>query len=84
MPNLGREGQLQIASFHPCDLSAGTQPEDIENCTTRSHPPTLHLLREASVERALASVPDPDEIYRRNILTMRRLGREGWRKLWID
>jgi len=79
--DLGLEGELQIASFHPQYRFAGTQPEDIENHTNRSPYPTLHLLREASIERALASVPDPDEIYRRNILTMRRLGHEGWRKL---
>ena len=80
--DLGLEGELQIASFHPGYRFAGTQPEDIENYTNRSPYPTLHLLREASIERALAEVPDPDEIYRRNIRTMRRLGHEGWRKLW--
>ena len=82
--DLGLEGDLQIASFHPGYRFAGTQPGDIENCTNRSPYPTLHLLREASIERALAGVTDPDEIYRRNILTMRRLGHEGWRKLWSD
>ena len=82
--DLGLEGELQIASFHPQYRFAGTQPEDIENYTNRSPYPTLHLLREASIERALASVADPDEIYRRNILTMRRLGHEGWRKLRSD
>ena len=82
--DLGLEGELQIASFHPQYRFAGTQPEDIENYTNRSPYPTLHMLREASIERALASVPDPDEIYRRNILTLRMLGHEGWRKLWSD
>jgi hypothetical protein len=82
--DLGLEGELQIASFHPQYRFAGTQPEDIENYTNRSPYPTLHLLREASIERALTSVPDPEEIYRRNILTMGTLGHEGWRKLWND
>jgi uncharacterized protein len=82
--DLGLEGELQIASFHPQYRFAGTQPEDIENCTNRSPYPTLHVLREASIERALASAPDPDEIYRRNILTLRRLGHAGWRKLSSD
>jgi uncharacterized protein len=82
--DLGLEGELQIASFHPQYRFAGTQPEDIENYTNRSPYPTLHVLREASIERALASVADPDGIYRRNILTMRRLGHEGWRKLRSD
>jgi uncharacterized protein len=82
--DLRLEGELQIASFHPQYRFAGTQPGDIENYTNRSPYPTLHLLREASIERALASVPDPDEIYRRNMLTMGTLGHEGWRKLWGD
>jgi hypothetical protein len=44
----------------------------------------LHLLREASVERAVAAVPDTDEIYRRNIRTLRDLGHAGWQRLWRD
>ncbi len=82
--DLGLEGELQIASFHPQYRFAGTQPEDIGNHTNRSPYPTLHLLREASIERALASVADPEEIYRRNIRTLGMLGHEGWRKLWRD
>jgi len=82
--DLGFEGELQIASFHPEYQFAGTRSDDIENFTNRSPYPTLHLLREASIERALASVPVPDEIYRRNIRTLRALGHEGWRKLWAD
>jgi hypothetical protein len=82
--DLGLEGELQIASFHPQYRFAGTQAEDIENYTNRSPYPTLHLLREASVERALATVADPESIYRNNILRLRRLGIEGWRRLWSD
>ncbi|MGO9037392.1 MAG: DUF1415 domain-containing protein [Steroidobacteraceae bacterium] len=81
---LGLEGVLQLASFHPQYQFAGTQPEDIENYTNRSPYPTLHVLRETSIERALASVPHPEEIYRRNIRTLGLLGHEGWRKLWSD
>jgi uncharacterized protein len=81
---LGLEGELQVASFHPRYQFAGTHPEDIENCTNRSPYPTLHLLREDSIERAIAAVPDTDEIYRRNIRTLRDLGHEGWRRLWRD
>ncbi len=81
---LGLEGELQVASFHPRYQFAGTQPEDIENCTNRSPYPMLHLLREASIERAVAAVPDTDEIYRRNIRTLRDLGHAGWQRLWRD
>jgi hypothetical protein len=81
---LGLEGELQVASFHPRYRFAGTRAEDIENCTNRSPYPTLHLLREASIERVLEGMADPDEIFRRNIRTLRALGASGWRKLWGD
>jgi hypothetical protein len=76
------EGELQVASFHPQYQFAGTQAQDIENHTNRSPYPTLHLLREASIERALADVADPESIYRDNIVRLRRLGILGWQKLW--
>ena len=79
--NEGYEGIFQIASLHPQYEFAGTEPDDIENYTNRSPYPTLHLLREASIDRAVAAFPDPDSIYERNMETMRRLGPEGWRKL---
>ncbi|HME39880.1 MAG TPA: DUF1415 domain-containing protein [Steroidobacteraceae bacterium] len=81
---MGLEGELQVASFHPQYRFAGTQSEDIENYTNRSPYPMLHLLREASIERAVAALPDTDEIYLRNIRTLRGLGHEGWRRLWRD
>lgn len=79
---LGLEGVLQVASFHPDYQFAGTEPDDVTNYTNRSPYPTLHLLREASVERAVASVSDASEIYERNMETLRRLGVEGWRRLF--
>ena len=82
--DLDLEGEIQVASFHPQYQFAGTQAEDIENHTNRSPYPTLHLLREASIERALAAVPNPDAIYENNILRLRALGIEGWRALWGD
>lgn len=75
------EGVLQVASFHPDYRFAGTDPDDIGNFTNRSPHPTLHLLREDSVKRAVAAFPDPDAIVERNIETLRRLGLEGWRRL---
>ncbi len=72
------DGVLQVASFHPHYQFADSAPDDIENATNRSPYPTLHLLREASVERAAEAMTDPDEIYRRNIDTLRKLGRAGW------
>jgi uncharacterized protein len=81
---LNLEGELQVASFHPQYQFAQTQPDDIENYTNRSPYPMLHLLREASIERAVAAVGDTEEIYRRNIRTLRALGHAGWQRLWRD
>jgi hypothetical protein len=81
---LGLEGELQVASFHPDYRFAGTTKQDITNFTNRSPYPMLHLLREASIARAVASFPDIEEIGPRNMETLRRLGHEGWRRLWID
>ena len=78
---LGLEGEFQVASFHPDYQFAGTAHDDIGNCTNRSPYPTLHLLREASVERAVAAFPDPDAIVERNLATLEQLGSDGWRKL---
>ncbi|HEY0799969.1 MAG TPA: DUF1415 domain-containing protein [Steroidobacteraceae bacterium] len=80
--DLQLEGELQVASFHPQYQFAGSQPDDIENYTNRSPYPILHLLREASVERAVAAVGDADEIYLRNMRTLRALGHAGWQRLW--
>ena len=81
---LNLEGELQVASFHPRYQFAESQPDDIENYTNRSPYPMLHLLREASVGRAVEAVGDPEEIYLRNIRTMRALGHAGWQRLWRD
>lgn len=81
---LGLEGVLQVASFHPDYRFAGTEAEDIANATNRSPYPTLHLLREASIERAVAAFPAPEAIYEANIATLRRLGPQGWARLMDD
>ena len=81
--NLGYEGVFQIASLHPQYEFAGSDPDDIANFTNRSPYPTLHLLRESSIDRAVAAFPDAAEIFERNIETMERLGHQGWRKLWL-
>ncbi|SMG01954.1 hypothetical protein BSIN_4712 [Burkholderia singularis] len=76
------DGTLQIASFHPRYQFEGTEPDDIENYTNRSPYPILHLLREASIERAVDAFADAAVIYERNQATLRRLGHAGWRE-WI-
>jgi uncharacterized protein len=80
---LGLTGAIQIASFHPRYQFAGSGPDDIENYTNRSPYPMLHLLREESVERGALAASDVDDIPARNMETLRRLGLDGWRRLWL-
>lgn len=78
---LGYEGVLQVASFHPQFQFAGTDADDVSNATNRSPYPTLHLLREDSVDRAVAAFPEAEAIYGKNIRTLEALGEAGWAAL---
>jgi uncharacterized protein len=78
----GLEGVLQIASFHPAFQFEGTAPGDIGNHTNRAPFPTLHLLREASIAKAVAAFPEAETIYQRNIETLQKLGLAGWQALF--
>jgi hypothetical protein len=78
----GLEGVIQVANFHPAFLFEGEAADDMSHCTNRAPYPTLHLLREDSVERAVASDGgDAEAIVERNIATLRGLGAEGWKAL---
>ena len=77
----GLEGVIQVASFHPQYRFAGTAPDDVSNATNRSPYPTLHLLREDSIDRAVAAFPQAEAIFQANIATMQRLGADGWAAL---
>ncbi len=81
---LSLEGEIQIASFHPEYQFAGTEPDDITNYTNRSPYPMLHLLREASVEKAVAAFPAAATIFEKNIETLKTLGHDGWQKSFIQ
>jgi hypothetical protein len=76
------EGIIQIASFHPQFQFEGTEHDDMGNYTNRAPFPTLHLLREASIERAVAAFPEAETIYERNIERLEKLGLAGWQALW--
>ena len=78
---LGLEGIIQVASFHPDYQFADADAADITNATNRAPWPTLHLIREDSIDRAVAAVPEADAIYEVNMATMRALGPEGWAAL---
>lgn len=75
---LGLDGILQIASFHPQFQFAGTDVDDVTNCTNRAPYPTLHLLREDSIDRAVEVFPEAEAIFERNMEVLEGLGMEGW------
>ena len=78
---LGYSGVLQVASFHPDYQFAGSAPDDLSNATNRSPYPTLHLLREDSIDRAVAAFPEAEAIFETNIRTLEALGADGWAAL---
>jgi uncharacterized protein len=78
---LGYAGVLQVASFHPDYQFDGTAPDDVSNATNRSPYPTLHLLREDSVDRAVMAFPEAESIFEDNMRTLDALGAEGWAAL---
>ena len=77
----GLEGTLQLASFHPRFQFGGTEPDHIGNATNRAPYPTLHLLREESIDRAVEAFPEAEVIFERNIETLEALGPAGWAAL---
>jgi len=81
LQQLGLQGTVQIASFHPAYVFEGSAADDVSNYTNRSPCALFHLLREDSLSRALASFPDPDNIPRRNQQRMRELGLQRIRQL---
>ncbi|MEO8059402.1 MAG: DUF1415 domain-containing protein [Burkholderiales bacterium] len=74
-------GVIQLASFHPQYRFAGTEENDMGNATNRSPYPTLHLLREESVERAVDAFPEAEAIFEANVRALEALGPEGWAEL---
>ena len=81
--DLQLDGVIQIASFHPDFQFANTAADDVGNYTNRAPYPTLHLLRETSVDRAVEAFPEAESIFERNILTMEKLGHAGWADLGL-
>ena len=79
----GLDGVIQLASFHPQFQFDGSEPDDIGNYSNRAPFAMLHLLREESVERAVAAYPEADTIFEKNVETLERLGHEGWKALGL-
>ena len=76
------DGVLQVASFHPQYQFADSHPDDMGNFSNRAPYPTLHLLREDSVDKAVAAFPEADRIFETNIATLEKLGPTGWAALF--
>jgi len=81
LTDMGLQGIYQIASFHPHYRFADTEMDDVENYTNRSPYPMLHLIREQSLENALANYPDADKIPERNIALLKQLGHDKMQAL---
>nr|WP_315490434.1 DUF1415 domain-containing protein [uncultured Rhodoferax sp.] len=79
----GYEGVFQIASLHPLYEFADAEPDDMANYTNRAPYPTLHILREESIDRAVKAFPHAEAIFQANIDTMRRIGLAGWDALGV-
>lgn len=82
---LKRQGWLgvyQLASFHPNYCFAGSGPEDDENLTNRSPYPIIHIIREASLAKALEYYDDVEEIPERNKACVEALSIEQKQKLF--
>lgn len=77
----GLEGVIQLASFHPRFCFSGAADGDFANYSNRSPYPTLHLLREESIDKAVRVFPDPQSIYGANVRTLNELGAAGWAAL---
>ncbi|MGB3071103.1 MAG: DUF1415 domain-containing protein [Ottowia sp.] len=83
LTELDLEGVIQIAPFHPRFQFAGTDEDDITNATNRAPYPTLHLLREDSIDRAVEAFPEAEMIYEANMATLEKLGDAGWQALEV-
>ena len=83
LDELELDGVLQIASFHPDFQFAGTRADDITNATNRAPYPTLHLLREDSIDRAVQAFPEAESIFEQNMQTLENLGHAGWAALGV-
>ena len=83
LQDLALEGVLQVADFHPRYQFGGVPEDDMSNFTNRSPYPTLHVLRESSIDKAVQAYPDASLIFERNIEVLNKLGHAGWQALGV-
>jgi len=77
LEDLGFEGAMQLASFHPRYQFEGTDENDVSNWTNRAPYPILHMLQESAVTKAVEAHPNAEGIPEQNIDTLEKLGMAG-------
>lgn len=78
----GWRGVYQLATFHPDYCFAGADPEDAENLTNRSPYPILHIIREASLEKALQYYEGVEDVPENNKRRVEALTAEERQRLF--
>ena len=74
LEDLKYTGIFQLASFHPSYRFADSSETDAANYSNRSPYPMLHILREESLEKAIASHPDIEQIPMENTNRLNEIG----------
>ena len=70
LEEMGSDGEIQLASFHPDYRFEGEPIDAVSHFTNRAPCPLIHLLRETTVTTALETYPNPERIPKRNIQTL--------------
>ncbi len=78
--HLELEGILQVASFHPDYVFEGEDEASAANYTNRSPFPTIHLIREASMEKVLSVYQNPEQIPEDNIALAHEKGAQYFKR----
>ena len=81
LEQMGLDGEIQLASFHPDYRFEGEPIDAVGHFTNRAPYPLFHLLRETTVTTAIEMYPNPERIPERNIQTLERLGLAGIERL---
>ena len=74
LEDMGFEGEFQLASFHPDYCFADQSVDDVTNFTNKSPWPTLHIIREKSMSKVLATYKQPEQIPLNNMALARDKG----------
>lgn len=82
LEELGLDGTIQLASFHPQYLFDGEDKNSASHFSNRSPYPLIHFLREEMVASALQNYANPEKIPTRNIKTLQTIGRDTIERRW--